>query len=164
MKKRCLVLPIIFDLQDLEQLHFLAWSYKADEKIAFNWTKKRKHYPRILILFFLISRLFNSSTLIFFPYLNPMEYRETQMTVWSYNHQCQLFNSDFWVWINHPVPTFDIWPSINYILLLIMLLKQKHSSWCYSALPCSHNNPHCFLQYDPRDHPIRWKVAPPFLA
>ena len=37
-----------------------------------------------------------------------MKYRETQMTVWSYNHNCQLFNSDLLSVINHPVPTFDL--------------------------------------------------------
>ena len=108
MKKRCLVLPIIFDLQDLEQLHFLAWSYKTDEKIAFNWKKKRKHYPRILILFFLISRLVNSSTLIFFLILIPWN---TEKLKWQYDHTIISANFStviFWVWINLPLPTFDL--------------------------------------------------------
>ena len=51
-------------------------------KNPYNWTKKRKYYPFILILFLQISiwpfflRIFNPSTLIF-PHLNPMDYRET---------------------------------------------------------------------------------------
>ena len=55
-----------------------------------------------------------------------MDYRdrETQMTVWIYNQQCQ--HLIFWVWINHPVPTIDIW-------------SFHHSS--PSLILCDHENP-----------------------
>ena len=91
--------------------------------------RKENNYPRILILFFPTARLVNSSTLIFFLILISWN---TKKLKWQYDHT--IINANFstvifWVWINHPVPTFDL--TFNQ---LCPITHHSHSSWCYSAL------------------------------
>ena len=65
------------------------------------------------------------------------------MTVWAYKHQCQLFNSDFWEWINHPVPALILDLS-SPIPILDLPYYSSFSSKIFLMLlssPCSHNNP-----------------------
>ena len=77
------------------------------------------------------------------------------MTVWAYKHQCQLFNSDFLRVDKSSSASFYPWPFI-----LDLPYYSSFSSKIFLMLlssPCSHNNQHCTLQYDPSGHPSRWR-------
>ena len=70
---------------------------------------KEKTQPQLVLSNFKIILPFK-----FVSSSNPMDYRETQRqfepTIISANFSTMIF----WVWLNHPVPTFNIWPSISH--------------------------------------------------
>ena len=115
-------------------LHFLPWSDKTGEN-PYNWTKKRKNwksefllnfrswsfYPHFIFSNFnltlfiwyltILSKIIQSFNPYFFLILIPWT-TEIEELKWQFEPTIISANSStliFWVWINHPVPTIDIW-------------------------------------------------------
>ena len=115
--------------------------------------KTLSSYPNFILSIFKIIQLSNPN---FFPYLNPMKYRETQMTVWSYNHNCQLFNSDLLSVINHPVPTFDL--TFNQLCPITHLSpKTKTFLMVLLSSPAVITTRTAFCNMTLSGHPSRWR-------
>ena len=138
MKKRCLVLRIIYELQDLSNCIFFR---DLTRLVKNNWTKKRKYYIFILIYSFKSQsdQSFYPSTLIF---LISIPWTTEKWQFEHTNFSAKSSTVIFWEWINHPVPALILDLS-SPIPILDLPYYSSFSSKIFLMLlssPCSHNS------------------------
>ena len=146
MKKRCLVLRIIYELQDLSNCIFFRDLTRLVKK-SLQLDKEKKilyFYPHLFLqisIWSVFLRIFNPSTLIFLISI-PWT---TEKLKWQFEHTNISANSStviFWEWINHPVPALILDLS-SPIPILDLPYYSSFSSIIFLMLlssPCSHNS------------------------